>query len=946
MSKNEASSELAQSADLADLAELGKRAEAALRAGGGESPRLLELAEELEQHAPLIELARLIRRKELLERAWARLREEGGDPEELFNLAKELKKKDLFGAARRILARAHRADLSQLDPARRLLLVQQHALCTYKDPDVPAFRALDNALNILKNDADLAATRDPETLGLAGAIFKRKWQVDGDKQHLESSVAYYLRGYSGDGALGDCSYPGINAAYVLDLLAHVEDEQAIETTGSRSPRAETRRAEARRIREEIVALLDIEDPASEGTELDWWSCATLAEAHFGLGPYDESDKAESEKGHYAKALLWTLTGMTAHLDSLSKWEFESTARQLAALAQLQVGDQLDEPAWEVIRQLVGPDHAEALVGAVFRGKLGLGLSGGGFRASLFHIGLFARLAELDLLRHIEVLSCVSGGSILGAYYYLKVRRLLEEKEDSTITREDYIELVRQMARDFLTGVQRNLRTRVAGNLIDNLKMALGRYSRTDRLAKLYEEHLYSLIGPDQALTMDELAIRPKGLNSFSAAEDNWRRRNKVPNLVLNATSLNTGHNWQFTTSFMGESAFAVDEEIDGNWLLRRMSYRDAPLEHQKVPLGRAVGASACVPGLFAPVALRDLYPKDPEADPDLVVQLVDGGVHDNQGVVSLLEQGCSVIVVSDASGQMASDSDPGGGMLGPVLRTNSVLMERLRQSQFQDLKARLRAGLLKTLMIVHMKKAFDVEPIDWRTCDEPPEENDEQATELLPYGVRKELQALLAGSRTDLDSFSDAEAWALMASGYLMTRRYAVELKKAFDPEDRSPDEPVDWDFLQVVDSLGFTGADGPRHRDEEPRDAAAAERFSWLEGNLAAAGKGAFRAFSLSPTLRYSVAAVAVGGALLLLWKMRSSVPWLALLLLPMALFLAKKGRRLLLKLLWSGIAVLGFVAAQLHLRTFDRLFLRLGKVPPSGKQPDRRRNDKSESD
>lgn len=31
-------------------------------------------------------------------------------------------------------------------------------------------------------------------------------------------------------------------------------------------------------------------------------------------------------------------------------------------------------------------------------KLGLALSGGGFRASLFHIGVLARLAERDLLR--------------------------------------------------------------------------------------------------------------------------------------------------------------------------------------------------------------------------------------------------------------------------------------------------------------------------------------------------------------------------------------------------------------------------------------------------------------------------------------------------------------------------------------------------------------------
>lgn len=49
-------------------------------------------------------------------------------------------------------------------------------------------------------------------------------------------------------------------------------------------------------------------------------------------------------------------------------------------------------------------------------KLGLALSGGGFRAAFFHIGVLARLAELGMLRHLKVISPVSGGSILGALY--------------------------------------------------------------------------------------------------------------------------------------------------------------------------------------------------------------------------------------------------------------------------------------------------------------------------------------------------------------------------------------------------------------------------------------------------------------------------------------------------------------------------------------------------
>jgi len=61
-------------------------------------------------------------------------------------------------------------------------------------------------------------------------------------------------------------------------------------------------------------------------------------------------------------------------------------------------------------------------------KFGLALSGGGFRASLFHIGVLAKLAELDVLRRVEVLSCVSGGSIIGAHYYLQLRETLETTE--------------------------------------------------------------------------------------------------------------------------------------------------------------------------------------------------------------------------------------------------------------------------------------------------------------------------------------------------------------------------------------------------------------------------------------------------------------------------------------------------------------------------------------
>jgi NTE family protein len=44
-------------------------------------------------------------------------------------------------------------------------------------------------------------------------------------------------------------------------------------------------------------------------------------------------------------------------------------------------------------------------------KISLALSGGGFRASVFHLGVLARLARENHLEDVELLSTVSGGSL-------------------------------------------------------------------------------------------------------------------------------------------------------------------------------------------------------------------------------------------------------------------------------------------------------------------------------------------------------------------------------------------------------------------------------------------------------------------------------------------------------------------------------------------------------
>jgi predicted acylesterase/phospholipase RssA/MinD-like ATPase involved in chromosome partitioning or flagellar assembly len=752
---------------------------------------------------------------EAVARARNILRGQSGDtPAEMYKLVKQLKREKQFGLARRILIKTRKDPRLNEDKKLLLTITQQLSLCTRKDPDLPADERLDLAFEILKETGeDLNKTQDQETLGLAGAICKNKWELDGQRQHLERSLAYYLRGQR-VGVATDFGYTGINAAYVLDLLADQEESEAARA-GTTSEGALARRRESTRIREEIVGSLPAlaKQPGQEWLTKEWWFLVTIAEAFFGLRRYDE-------------ALYWLKEA--AAVPKVADWEYETTARQFANIARLQdaggtdSGELKESKAWDVLRVFLKNDWDA--VRSTFVGKVGLALSGGGFRASLFHIGVLARLAELDSLRNVEVLSCVSGGSIIGAHYYLEVRKLLESKPDSEIKRQDYIEIVRRIERDFLAGVQRNIRTRVAASLFTNLKMIfLPNYSRTERVGELYESEIFSRVGADERanngprylriinpLYLDELMVRPAdGPADFTPRADNWRRAAKVPVLILNATTLNTGHNWQFTTSWMGEPPSSIATEIDGNDRLRRLYYQQAPAPHGKVRLGHAVAASACVPGLFEPLALSNLYPEK-------IVRLVDGGVHDNQGIAGLLGEDCTTLLVSDASGQMSTLNNPRPGLFGVSVRSNSILMARVREAEYREIEARKRSSLLRGLMFIHLKKGLEVDPVDWLGCDDPYEATEESHTTgrrgiVTPYGMRKDVQQSLSAIRTDLDSFSDKEAYALMSSGYRMAGHEFAESIKGFPP---TPDERTPWRFLAVEKSLDRARGFEDAHRD------------------------------------------------------------------------------------------------------------------------------------
>ncbi|MBF0344787.1 MAG: patatin-like phospholipase family protein [Nitrospirae bacterium] len=707
-----------------------------------------------------------------------------------FELSRRLKKERAFGYAGRILALARRG-LDKKHP-NYLELTQQHALCTYKNIDLPNDTKYDEALQILsENGEDLTQTSSQETLGIAGAIYKYKWNTSGQKVDLERSLAYYKRGYD-KGVEHDQGYTAINTAFVLDVLANIEEEEASHT-GFTSETAVIKRNLAKEIRKEIVAALP-DLPKTKGKEWlkdMWWFWATIAEAHFGLQQYDKA--------------LENL-GKAKELEEVQDWEIESTTRQLASLTRLIEGKEStygakkeETEAWKVLTVFLGKDTP---VESAFMGKIGLALSGGGFRASLFHIGVLAKLAEYDILRHVEVISCVSGGSILGTHYYLELRNLLQTKRDDEITPQHYIEIVEKIEKDFLSAIQTNIRSHVLLNVSAVIRMISDpHYSRTNRLGELYEKKIFSKIKDGlghKERFINDLIVEPLGAKSgFSPKDDNWRRRAKVPILILNATSLNTGHNFQFTATWMGEPPAGLDSEVDANYRLRRMYYDEAPEKYRRYRLGYAVAASSCVPGLFEPITLDGLYP-------DILVRLVDGGVNDNQGGSGLLDQNCNITLISDASGQMNAKNIPGKHIVSGLLRSNSILQARVRSALYQELENRRRSSLLQGLLFLHLKKDLEAQPIDWIGCEPPSEEK--KRSVLTSYHINKEYQSCLANIRTDLDSFSDVEAFALMTSGYLMTETMLPKHIKEFSHKKVSRGN---WRFLTLANELGSNNIDG-----------------------------------------------------------------------------------------------------------------------------------------
>ena len=264
------------------------------------------------------------------------------------------------------------------------------------------------------------------------------------------------------------------------------------------------------------------------------------------------------------------------------------------------------------------------------GPIGLSLSGGGYRAAGFHLGVLGLLNDVGLLRNVAAFSTVSGGSIVGMAWIVSVLDGVGFGE------------FRDRFRQWMLGT----------NVVRD---ALGRLTS--------REHGHA--NPSLIRCAADVYAQPNLLGDRRFAE--VLHGEGIPaEVIFNATEFRSGVAFRFRRSpnrdvRIGNGNFIVPREVAA-----------------QVRLADVVAASSCFPGGFEPILFPDQFAWTPEfglerARAELgpkfepALPLMDGGVYDNQGVASVLlanEHGdAETLLISDTNTRQAAlyDTPPTPG---------------------------------------------------------------------------------------------------------------------------------------------------------------------------------------------------------------------------------------------------------------------------------------------
>lgn len=342
-------------------------------------------------------------------------------------------------------------------------------------------------------------------------------------------------------------------------------------------------------------------------------------------------------------------------------------------------------------------------------ELGLALSGGGFRATLFHLGVARFLHDAGVLRDITDVASVSGGSILAAHLVLNWERYTGDAKSFDEAAAEVVKFVRFDVRNHV--VRRIPFLYLLGFLS---KLAPWR-SRVRTANSVLERYYATQLFGDRCL---------------------WELP-ESPRLYILATNVSNG----------GLSVF----NRDGLYIQQRPGL--GPGEFEFVPgrlasIPKVVGASSAFPGFFPPVEISatDLGVREGQFPTEW---FTDGGVYDNLGLRAFSWLGhqrkFDQILVSDAGKPFQVLTHAALGVIGQSVRATDILWDRVWQLERENFRSAPEFAFIPI--------TDTVDPKDDPTA--------------LPLVVQSEVQSI----RTDLDRFTPTEINALAMHGYEVARK-------------------------------------------------------------------------------------------------------------------------------------------------------------------------------
>ena len=261
-------------------------------------------------------------------------------------------------------------------------------------------------------------------------------------------------------------------------------------------------------------------------------------------------------------------------------------------------------------------------------RLGLALSGGGFRAAAFHLGVFRKLQQLKLLDKVDLLSCVSGGSIAGAFLCAHWH-----KADVLDQLEHYL----------------GSRSIAASTIIGGLLSPFS--TRLEKLAESYDRDLFD----------------NKLLSSL----------NDCPRIYINTTNLSTGNMFSFVAG--------------GNDVIEIFDHELGQAPADNISISTAVAASSAFPPAYPPLHLgQDQFPNDKVQYVTLTDGGVYDNLGMNP-LLRLERNNLQYALVSDGGKPFSLIENPTDSGAAVLKESIGIMMEQIRGLQFTRLSLLHRA---------------------------------------------------------------------------------------------------------------------------------------------------------------------------------------------------------------------------------------------------------------